>query len=390
MKKCFYKLSAVLLACTMFFMCCFCVNAEENLQILDEKLNNTSNYLLTLPAPTVNSIGGEWLTIGLARNETISKEFEEEYYKNVVSYVVANGSAKLHKSKSTDNSRVILALTSIKKDVTNVAGYNLLEPLSDLNYLKKQGINGPIWALIALDSKNYEILIDENAQVQTTRENIIEYIIEKQLASGGWALSGTNPDPDMTSMAIQALAPYYDKIDNVKIAINKAINVLSENQKSDGGFASWGTVNSESIAQVIVALTSLNINPLTDERFIKNGNTLLDALMKFSVENGFSHTINGNYNQMATEQAFYSLVAINRLNNNKTSLYNMTDLTEYKLGDVNFDNLIDINDVILIQMYIAKISDFSDLQKKYADTDKNGNINIFDVTNLQFQIVGLK
>ncbi len=50
---------------------------------------------------------------------------------------------------------MILALTAIGKDPTNVGGHNLLKGLDSMSYINKQGINGPVFALIALDSHNY-------------------------------------------------------------------------------------------------------------------------------------------------------------------------------------------------------------------------------------------
>ncbi len=50
---------------------------------------------------------------------------------------------------------MILALTAIGKDVTNVGGHNLLAGLDEMSYVTYQGINGPIWTLIALDSHDY-------------------------------------------------------------------------------------------------------------------------------------------------------------------------------------------------------------------------------------------
>lgn len=348
---------------------------------VNSKITETSDYFLSLSTPTVNSIGGEWMIIGLARNNTISQKFADGYYKNVVSYVSNIGSSKLHRAKSTDNSRVIIALTSIGKDVTNIAGYNLLEPLADFNYVVYQGINGPIWTLIALDTIQYEIPVDNSVDVQTTREKLIEYIISKQLENGGWTLSGSNPDPDMTGMAIQSLAPYYNKDNNVKSAIDKALNVLSEIQQDSGGFSSWGTDNSESVAQVITALTSLGINPQNDNRFIKQGNSPVDALITFETSNGFLHIKDSSYNQMATEQAFYALVSYSRIERNLTSLYDMSDLLMPM--DVNDDETVSIDDATLIQKYLADSVTLTARQIKIADCNHDGIISIDDVTALQ-------
>ena len=287
---------------------------------LDEIYKTTGDFMSKLGTPTVNSTGGEWMVIGLARS---GRTVPAGYYDNVVEYVKAKADAneRLHPAKVTDNARVILALTAIGKDVTNVGGHNLLKGLDNMAYVQTQGINGPIFTLIALDSHNYPTMGD------VTREKLIGVILAAQLSDGGWNLSGENADPDMTAMAIQALAPYYKTNETVKAAVDKALEALSALQRNDGGFGSWGTVNSESCAQVIVALTALGIDPATDSRFIKNGNTVLDALAGFYVTGGgFRHTAGGERNGMATEQGYYALAAYYRFVNAQTRLYDMTDV----------------------------------------------------------------
>ena len=256
------------------------------------------------------------------------------YYDNVVEYVkaMADANERLHRAKVTDNARVILGLTAIGKDVTNVGGHNLLKGLDNMAYVQKQGINGPIFTLIALDSHNYPTMGD------VTREKLIETILDAQLPGGGWNLSGENADTDMTAMAIQALAPYYKTNETVKAAVDKALEALSALQRNDGGFGSWGTVNSESCAQVIVALTALGIDPATDSRFVKNGSTVLGALAGFYVDGGgFKHTADGERNGMATEQGYYALAAYYRFANAQTSLYDMSDVTIQTGGNTPAD-----------------------------------------------------
>ena len=288
---------------------------------LGDIYKTTGDFMATLGTPTVNSTGGEWMVIGLARS---GRPVPAGYYDNVVEYVkaMADANERLHRAKVTDNARVILGLTAIGKDVTNVGGHNLLKGLDNMAYVQKQGINGPIFTLIALDSHNYPTMGD------VTREKLIQVILDAQLPGGGWNLSGENADTDMTAMAIQALAPYYKTNETVKAAVDKALEALSALQRNDGGFGSWGTVNSESCAQVIVALTALGIDPTTDSRFVKNGNTVLDALAGFYVTGGgFKHTADGERNGMATEQGYYALAAYFRFLNGQTSLYDMSDVT---------------------------------------------------------------
>ena len=288
---------------------------------LDEIYKTTGDFIQGLGTPGVGSTGGEWMVIGLARS---GRPVPAGYYDNVVEYVKAKADAneRLHRAKVTDNARVILALTAIGKDVTNVGGHNLLKGLDNMAYVQTQGINGPIFTLIALDSHNYPTMGD------VTREKLIQVILDAQLNDGGWDLSADKADPDMTAMAIQALAPYYKTNETVKAAVDKALEALSALQRSDGGFGSWGTVNSESCDQVIVALTALGIDPTADSRFVKNGNTVLDALAGFYVTGGgFRHTAGGERNGMATEQGYYALAAYYRFANAQTRLYDMTDVT---------------------------------------------------------------
>ena len=293
----------------------------EQSKRLQEIYKTTGDFMATLGTPTVNSTGGEWMVIGLARS---GRTVPAGYYDNVVEYVkaMADANERLHRAKVTDNARVILALTAIGKDVTNVGGHNLLKGLDNMAYVQKQGINGPIFTLIALDSHNYPTMGD------VTREKLIQVILDAQLPGGGWNLSGENADTDMTAMAIQALAPYYKTNETVKAAVDKALEALSALQQGDGGFGSWGTVNSESCAQVIVALTALGIDPATDSRFVKNGSTVLGALASFYVTGGgFKHTADGERNGMATEQGYYALASYFRFVNGQTSLYDMSDVT---------------------------------------------------------------
>lgn len=289
----------------------------------DEAYEKTGQYVSELLNGN-ETLGAEWLVIGLARD---GKVVSGNYYNDVEKYVKENINSKeqLHRAKSTENSRTVLALTSLGYDVTNVGGHNLLRGISDLDYLKIQGINGLIWALIAFDSHNYEIPTVVSG-TQATRENIIAEILTSQFADGGWALSGNNADPDITAMAVQALAPYCNSNEEIKKAVDKAIECLSSLQNQDGGYASWDTTNAESCAQVIVALTALGINPHTDSRFVKNGCSVLDALLVLYTDGGFRHTMDGKLNGMATEQGYYALVSYARFTENKTRLYDMRDV----------------------------------------------------------------
>ena len=297
----------------------------------------TGDYMEALGTPSVGSIGGEWMVIGLARSDR-NVPGVEDYYKKVLEYVKSNidpETGRLHKAKSTDNSRIILALTAIGRDVTNVGGYDLLQGLSDLEFVKYQGNNGPIWALLALDSGNYPVPTGGT----TTRQALIDEILRVQTSDGGWTVSGDKADSDMTGMALTALAPYYTKDLKVQEAIDKAIARLSEMQDDDGGFSTtYGDgkyiATSESTSQVLTALSALGIDADTDPRFVKNGSSVVDALLRYYVSGGgFKHIMDGEIDGMGTEQAYYALTAYYRFLSGKTNLYDMTDIIDMG-GDV--------------------------------------------------------
>lgn len=169
----------------------------------DSIYKTTGDYLAKLGTPGVGSIGGEWMALGLARS---GRTVPGGYYDAVVKYVKDNidSNGRLDKNKATENARIILALTAIGKDVTNVDGHDLLAGLNEMSYLSKQGINGAIFTLIALDSHNYTPAGD------VTRDKLVQAILDAQISGdGGWSLDGKNADVDMTAMAIQALAAYY-------------------------------------------------------------------------------------------------------------------------------------------------------------------------------------
>lgn len=310
---------------------------------LANAVTDTAQYMYkTVKSPQVGSIGGEWAVLGLARSGyAIPEEYYQNYYTTVEAYVQACRGV-LHEKKYTEYSRIIVALSSIGKDARNVAGYDLTKALGDYDKTIWQGLNGPIWALIALDSRNYPMPKNPEAKTQATRQMYIDRILACQLPDGGWSLFGGTSaassgdgvsDPDITGMALQALAKYQDQ-PAVKKATEEALACMSKQQNSSGGFSSWGTANSESCVQMIVALCELGI-PLDDARFVKNGNTMLDNLMTFYLPgNGFLHTADGSgSNQMASEQAFYGLIAAQRASQGKNSLYRMGDAITVATGE---------------------------------------------------------
>lgn len=315
------RLSALLLLLAMLVSLAACGKEETPIE-------KTARYLQAqIPEPTCAAVGGDWLVFGLARSGLKApQKYFDTYYKNVEDYIVSVDGV-LSRKKNTEYSRVILALTAIGKNPADAAGFNLLLPLGDFDETVRQGVNGAIFALLALDSGGYEIPEAPEAETQATRELYVGELLRREIPDGGWALTGGTPDADMTAMALQALAKYRDRQD-VEDAVQRGLAALSALQEPNGAYLSWDEENSESVCQVIVALTELGIS-LDDERFVKNGQTLPQVLERFACEDGsYRHSLNGSSDEMATEQAFYALAAIHRAETGKTTLYVMTDVMQ--------------------------------------------------------------
>lgn len=171
-----------------------------------------------------------------------------------------------------------------------------------------------------------------------TAESVVEKLLSFQLEDGGWAISGKISDTDVTAMLLQALAPYA-KTERLTEAIDKALARLSSLQKEDGDFASYGVTNPESTAQVIMALTELGIHPLEDARFVKNGKTLLDGMLKYRLDDGsFCHSEGGAFNRNATVQAFCALTAVSLLESGEDTLYQIGDFSHLPMLSVKNDS----------------------------------------------------
>ena len=302
-------------------------------------LKNIRSYMMSIDQNP--SIGSEWFVLGLVRSGMeLDDSYFQTYYNHFANYLEENKGILTNSVKYTEYSKAAIVMTSIGKDARKIAGYNLLKPLADMDMVTAQGTNGPIWALIALNCyPDYTIPKVSSVSNQTTKEKLITYILEQEMLDGGWKMTGNFPDPDLTGMAIQALAPFYQKegYEEVTAAIDRALEVLGEMQNTTGGYSTMGVETSESCSQVITALCALGIDPEKDERFVKGGNWTVENLLSYYVDGkGFMHVkadegnngggAAGEVNGMATEQAYYALTAYQRFKNGQTSLYDMSDL----------------------------------------------------------------
>lgn len=147
------------------------------------------------------------------------------------------------------------------------------------------------------------------SSAQYSDEQSVRELINRQAPDGGWSLAGDFGDPDVTAMTLQAIASYRDA-QFVSEAVERGVQYLAGAQLDSGAFRSFGTENPESTAQVWIALCCLGGDPLTDSRFIKNGNTLLDGIMQFRIAPGcYAHTAGGTESSLAAVQTCLALTA---------------------------------------------------------------------------------
>ena len=283
---------ALILALSLLLTACGGGEEKWNANVLAEQ---TAALLLEKnPEPIPGPLGGEWLVLGMCRlGYDLPEGWIDGYRQKLERYVTDCGGI-LHDRKYTEYSRVILTVTAMDGDARNVAGYDLTAPLEDYEQTIFQGVNGAIYALLALDSGNYGS--------EAIRERYIAHILEKELPDGGWCMMGDVPEADVTAMALQALAKYRDRED-VGAAVERGLKVLEA--------AEYTT--SEAVSQTIVALCELGMP--ADEK--------VKLLLTYQTEAGdFRHVMDGDADALSTEQAFYALVSASLQLSGK-SLYRM-------------------------------------------------------------------
>ncbi len=318
------------------------VQTEAEAEVLspdiDTVLSKVRSYILSKDTkPDYSSI---WNVIGLKRSGLyVPESYINLFYSNVIAYCESKD-WQITRAKYSDYSKLILALTAIGVDARDVMGHNLLAYLSDYENVSRQGNNGTIWALIALKSNPaYEIPEDPSAVQQNSEELLVKKVVGMQCQDGGWTMAEGKGDSDMTGMAMQALASYYNKdgYADVTAAIDKGLAWIEKNQLSSGGFGTMNTETSESVAQIITALCGVGIDCGEDVRFIKNGKWPMTGLFQYYMpEGGFMHVAadagnngggaGGIIDGMATEQGLYATVAYRRFLDGETFLYDMSDV----------------------------------------------------------------
>ena len=258
---------------------------------------NVSDWVAT-GLPSAMGAGGEWYALALAQ----TGGYDLSACRAALLDYLADATVR------SATTRQKYALTLLATDGT--ADF-VTATLADS--IGKQGLMSWAWGL--------HLLNNGCVSPELTADDCIKTLLELRKADGGWAVTGNYGDADATAMVLQSLVPHWDKAE-VASAIEDALAFLSARQTEKGGYASYGVENAESVAQVIIALCALNIDPAADTRFIKDGTSPLDALLAYRLADGsFAHVIGGAYSESATVQAVLALTAYQRFLAGEGSLY---------------------------------------------------------------------
>ena len=194
----------------------------------------------------------------------------------------------------------IMGLIAAGKDPRTYNGQNHVRTLAESQKGQGKFIISPwddypttvAFSMLALD------MAKADYDVEKAVEALLSYQGEDGGFDGGW---GANVDD--TAMSIMALGNHKD-INGVEAAIDKSITYIKANQQDNGGFLGWDGISPCSISAVIQGLIAIGEDPLSEE-WIKNGNTMLDALLSLMEDDHFATSFD-------TEQAFCALADLYR------------------------------------------------------------------------------
>lgn len=223
---------------------------------------------------------------------------------------------------AVDYERTLIGVLSVGGNPQRYQKVNLVKGVMKTAPKSNAGINGKIWGIIALSTKNYG-----HAETQKTRQ-LVTQVLRAQNTAGGWALAGKTSDVDITGMALMALGMHRN-YPGVKAAINRANHLLKTQayrpKTGDfiiaGAFTNKGNANSNAMA--IAGLSAVGINPETAYKGTGHV-TPINRLLAFQKATGqYRWLLNNDKGAltMATQQATYALEQYHYARLNKGSIF---------------------------------------------------------------------
>ncbi|PGU20882.1 DUF4430 domain-containing protein [Bacillus thuringiensis] len=290
---------------------------QENIQVpsaqLNEAISKTSDKMLQ------DGIESDWVAVALSRSgKNVPIEAKLNYVKSVTEKV----EKRINRFSATDLARTIIMMNAMSADPKNVGGHNLVQKLYESD--KVNSVTGYAFALLAFDTKKYEIPVES----KWNRVALVEALLNNQHTDGGWTYNSSGSKDsassvDVTGMVLSALAPYQERSD-VKPAIQKAVAYLYNEQLQNGGFSADGQENSNSTAQAIIGLSLVKD---VDQNGLYKA---MQNLLSYQLSNGEFKWLpsDQNGNGMATEQALLALLQFKEMGK---SIY---DWSNVDAGDV--------------------------------------------------------
>ncbi|PFO78816.1 DUF4430 domain-containing protein [Bacillus cereus] len=348
---------------------------------LDRAIAKTSKKMME------DGIDSDWVAIALARSGyNIPTETKISYLQSLTQKV----EKRMGRFSATDTARTVLAISAVNGNPTNVAGKNLVQELYQSE--KLNSVTGYTFALLALDTKKYEV----PAGAKWNRAALVKEILNAQHTDGGWTYNVESnkkeaSNIDVTGMVLSALAPY-QKQPEVKKVVDKAVKYLSTKQLKTGGFEADGQENSNSVAQAIIGLASTGIDP-TSKAFTKNNVNAVRNLLSYQLPNGEFKWLPSDKkgSSMATEQALLALVQYKAFVNGAGSIYDWTNsLTEDNKIPVEEPKkpVVDEKKVIEKQEVIQKPKEQTNDEKSRVVTKEKTVNNENTATNRQLPKTG--
>ena len=257
-------------------------------QLVIQRVSESKDYLATATQEeNAKAIYALWTS-----GATVPGGFYDEYLQALADWL----DLAVKRGKTAYIPGAIRTVAAMGLDVTDFAGHDLMDALRKPE-------------LVEADEDRLDMLIDLDAagdvgktdEFNALREQLLTEALARQQSSGEFRYTskwpaelrqkGVDDEPDrfdyilLTAKSAQALAPYQSRKD-VSAAIDKALTYLSEQQLPSGGFVKYGDEDVEEDAAGLEMLAALGIS-LADERFTKDGHTVLDGMMDWYQESYF-------------------------------------------------------------------------------------------------------
>lgn len=288
----------------------------------------TAQALMMNIAKSDTESTNEWMIMDMAAYHALNPDSPQTTDAAKQAYINKAIASTTDTAGETALSKAVIILSAIGINPAELYPANSEKKLSAVANLKECKHDAGAWVApytMAAYRQNRSAISDKE-------QALVQAVLDTQLADGRWEEWGDSIQT--TSNMIAGLAFYYDTNEDVKNAVDKAIEYLSTQQKDDGSFDAYGYgADSNTAAMVVIALAAAGINPDTDDRFIKNGISVYDNLLSYAYSDNSGFGYQDNQSDpwgSSTEQGFRALIAASQVMNTGKS-FNVYDFSANSL-----------------------------------------------------------